>query len=54
MKYTEKELKRKLSAHFSGYGQRMNMLVMLILGLLKLGTISYPKFVLPLPPKLGQ
>jgi len=54
MKDTEKGLKRKLTAHFSGHGQRMNMLVMLILGLLKLGTISYPKLSKVINPKVKR
>lgn len=43
MKDTEKELKEELSQYFVAHGQRMKMLIKLILGLLKLGTISYSK-----------
>ncbi|MCH2046658.1 MAG: hypothetical protein MK212_21265 [Saprospiraceae bacterium] len=43
MKDSEKKLKEELSHHFSLHGQRMKMLVKLVLGLLKLGSISYSK-----------
>lgn len=43
MKDSEKELEEALSSHFAGDLRRIRLLVKLILGLLKLGTVSYSK-----------
>lgn len=50
MKDTEKFLKEELSKRFGGQSQRLNMLAKLILGMLKLSTISYSKLCLVINP----
>lgn len=54
MKDTEKELKEELGHHFVAHSQRMKMLVKLILGLLKLGTISYSQLSKVINPKVKR
>jgi hypothetical protein len=54
MKDTEKELKEELSQHFVAHGQRMKMLIKLILGLLKLGTVSYSKLSKVINPEVKR
>jgi hypothetical protein len=54
MKDSEKELKEELSRHFVAHGQRMTMLVKLIFGLLKLGTISYSKLSKVINPSVER
>lgn len=54
MKDSEKELKEELSHHFVAHSQRIKMLVKLVLGLLKLGTISYSKLSLVINPKVKR
>lgn len=54
MKDTEKLLKEELSNHFSGQSQRLNMLAKLIIGMLKLSTISYSKLCLVINPTVKK
>ena len=54
MKDTEKVLKEELSKHFAGQSQRLTMLTKLILGILKLGTVSYSKLCLVINPSVQK
>lgn len=50
MKDTEKVLKEELSQIFKGQSQRITMLCKLLLGMIKLGTISYSKLSVAINP----
>jgi len=54
MKDSEKALKEELSAHFAGHYKRLEMLAKLILGILKLGTISYSKLSKVINPNVQR
>lgn len=43
MEDSKKALKEELNIHFTSHHMRLEMLIKLIWGLLKLGTISYSK-----------
>lgn len=50
MKDTEKVLKEELSQIFSGQSQRLTMLSKLLIGIIKLGTVSYSKLSVAINP----
>lgn len=54
MKDTEKELKGEIQRYFDAHGQRMTMLIKLILGMLKLGTVCYSKLSIVINPKVKR
>lgn len=54
MKNTEKVLKEELSQLFAGQSQRLTMLSKLIIGMLKLSTISYSKLCLVINPSVKK
>ena len=54
MKDTEKALKEELSQHFIAQAQRICMLAKLILGVLKMGTVSYSKLSKVLNPNVKR
>ena len=54
MKDTEKVLKEELSKIFEGQGQRLTMLSKMIIGILKLSTISYSKLCLAINPTVKK
>lgn len=54
MKDTEKVLKEELSKLFMGQSQRLSMLSKLIIGLIKLSTISYSKLCLVINPSVKK
>lgn len=54
MEDSEKGLKEELSVHFAGHYKRLEMLSKLILGILKLGTISYSKLSKVINPNVQR
>ena len=54
MKDTEKVLKEELSNHFAGQSQRLTMLAKIVIGMLKLSTISYSKLSLTINPRVKR
>ena len=54
MKDTEKVLKEELSKHFAGQSQRLTMLAKIVIGMLKLSTISYSKLSLRINPRVKR